>query len=246
MGVGTFQRFSLRSFKSEDFYGPSAPDLEVYDYELIYKPGKKNVVADSLSGTQLGTNVNSMTATVHSDKTSDEDLISCVECPINCFKNQLLIVEEEDDYKFDIPFPSYHLHTIKKPKFSEEDLIKVFKKYLDPNLVNGLCTKESIMGQIQIFYPKHLPTYKIRYTHTVVEDIKSEIHQEEAILKEHQRAHRGIKDNRLQLLRSVFCPKMDTKIKQILRQCLICKINSTPIPQYPGHIAHIDIYIAEK
>lgn len=51
---------------------------------------------------------------------------------------------------------------------------------------------------------------------------------------------------------------MKTKITNIVKQCRVCKeekydrrptnpsLKETPIPEYPGHIIHIDIYSTEK
>ena len=117
--------------------------LEVYDYELSYKPGRANVVADSLSRNL----VNSTAVTILSDDSSGVNLIPTAENPINSFKNQLVILEGKSDFSFEIPFSTYHRHTIKMPPYSEEKHITILKKYLDPNLVNDLCTKEPIMGE---------------------------------------------------------------------------------------------------
>lgn len=80
--------------------------LDEYDKELIYKPGKENVVAGE---------VNSLTATQHSAQSSGHNLIPSIEIPINAFKNQIFILKEEPpDYKFTLPFPTFHRYTISK------------------------------------------------------------------------------------------------------------------------------------
>lgn len=235
--------------------------LEEYDYELFYKPGKSNIVADALSRAPADQNpqINSMTGTVHSDESSGEELVPAVEAPINGFKNQLLISEgDEDSYKFEIPFPTYHRHTIVKPNCTEEILIDLLKKHLNPSVTNGLFTSESIMGRIQNFYAAHFTNYRIRFTQTRVRDVTSETEQEEVIISEHKRAHRNAKENKSQLLEKVYFPKMSPKINKIVKQCNICKLNKyerhppnpevkeTPIPQFPGQILHVDIYLVEK
>lgn len=66
--------------------------LEEYNYELHYKPGKSNVVADALSRSPQFSQVNSLSASQHSDQTSSHDLVPAVETPINVFKNQIMLL----------------------------------------------------------------------------------------------------------------------------------------------------------
>ena len=78
--------------------------------------------------------------------------------------------------------------------------------------MNGLYAKESVLAKIQEIYPIHFSTYKIRHTQSEVIDIKSENEQENIIIKEHQRAHRGAKEKKLQLMRKIFFPRMEAQI----------------------------------
>lgn len=230
--------------------------LEEYDYELHYMPGRSNVVADALSRISQ---VNSMTPTEHSDESSSHELVPTVECPINVFKNQLMLsIGNEDRYTFEIPFPTYHRHIIIKREFTATNLTELLKKYLNPSVINGLFTSESIMAQIQNIYPHHFRCYKSRFTQTQVKDITNKTEQEEQIINEHKRAHRNSLENKNQLIQRIYFPKMKSEIDKIVKQCLICKqhkydrhpnkteLQQTPIPQYPGHILHIDIYSTEK
>lgn len=86
--------------------------LEEYDYELLYKPGKNNVVADGLSRISNLGQINSV-STQHSDESLSHNLIPSIEKPINAFKNQIFIHKaNSNDYKFSIPFPMFHRHDI--------------------------------------------------------------------------------------------------------------------------------------
>lgn len=173
--------------------------LEEYNHELVYKPGKSNVVADALS--RIPNEINSLTPTIHSDDSSNHNLIPCTEVPVNVFKNQIFLKEAETaSYQFKIVFPTVHRHIIEEPQFNEQNLTELLKRYLNPSVINGICTSERTMGKIQIIYPQHFSNYKCRYTQKIVDDISSEQEQEEVILREHLRAHRSAKENKIQIL----------------------------------------------
>lgn len=63
--------------------------LEEYNYQLHYKPGKINVVADALS--RIPPEINTLTSSEHSAESSSQSLIYSVEVPINVLKNQIFL-----------------------------------------------------------------------------------------------------------------------------------------------------------
>ena len=232
--------------------------LEEYNYELIYKPGSTNVVADTLSRPPV-TDVNSLTPTVHSAEDSSEDLIPSAEVPINTFKNQIIIEESSaSSYEFNIVFPSYHRHIIKETSLAESDLKVILKRYLNPTVVNGIKTSEPVMLMIQALYPHHFRNIKVRFARTMVEDVTDEERQKQIIIETHNRAHRNNAENRRQILESYYFPSMTRKIKNVINVCKVCKenkyerhpnapkLNKTPMPTYPGHTIHIDIFSTDK
>lgn len=233
--------------------------LDEYNKELLYKPGKENVVADALSRAPKRNQINSIASTQHSAQSSSQNLIPSIEVPINAFKNQIFIHKEHPpDYKFIIPFPTFHRHIISQQTFSEVDLLKLLQKYLNPTVINGIYTTEDIMGQIQKLYPEHFQSLKIRFTQTKVIDLNSEAEQDEKILQTHNRAHRNAQENKIQIAQKYYFPKMKQKIATLIKQCQVCKevkydrhppnpeIAETPIPEYPGHTIHIDIFSTER
>lgn len=235
--------------------------LEEYNYVLEYKPGRSNVVADTLSRPPKPVELHTLTSTQHSDDSSSHNLIPSVEVPINVFRNQIILKtdEYETSYQTKTFFSSKHIrHIFTQPTYSESDIIDIFKRYANPNLVNGLLTSETVMGRIQEIYLQHFNSYKFRYTQLIVNDIEDEDVQNKIISVEHKRAHRNAYENRMQILRKYYFPKMAAKISNIIKPCTICKenkyerhpnnqkIHATPIPEYPGHTIHIDIFSTEK
>ncbi|GBO99953.1 Retrovirus-related Pol polyprotein from transposon opus [Eumeta japonica] len=215
-----------------------------------------NVVADALSRPPQ---INSMTATAHSDDTSSHHLIPIANEPINVFKNQIFLkLGQKQSYEFQIVFPTFHRHIIYETDYTEAKLIAILKKYLNPSVKNGLNTTEHILGKIQEIYPENFSNYRIRFARKIVKDVTDESDQEKEILNEHQRAHRNATENKIQLIERVYFPKMHAKIKKIVKQCKTCKeqkydrhpskplLNETPIPEYPGQIVHLDIYLTNQ
>lgn len=156
--------------------------LEDFKYELVYKPGSTNVVADALSRPPEISQVHSMTATQHSDESSSQNLIQFTDAPINVFRNQIFISSDGDKpiYKFEIVFPTFHRHTINEPNIEPNKLDEILKKYLNPSVINCIKTTDDILGKVQEVFSENFPRYKAKYSRIVVTDLKTNDEQEES------------------------------------------------------------------
>lgn len=228
--------------------------IEEHDYTMFYKKGKSNVVADALSRVQI----NSLTPTVHSAENDDNCYIPSTETPVNAFKNQLIFrTEPQSDYKFSIHFGRYKRHIFSEPRFNKEFLKQKLVEYLLPNTINGIMTSEPIMGLIQEIYKETFNPRMIRarFSQRLVEDIHDENDQIKKIKEVHSYAHRNATENVAQLIRNCYFPGMNRQTKDFIKTCEICKTEKydrhpqqilpvkTPVPQYPGEIIHLDIFV---
>lgn len=75
-------------------------------------------------------------------------------------------------------------------------------------------------------------------------DVIREDDQWHIITTEHNRAHRSLQENYEQIINEYYFPGIKKMLKMVIANCKICK--DTPIPEYPGHILHIDILITNK
>lgn len=228
--------------------------IEEHDYEMFYKQGKANVVADALSRIQL----NSLTPTVHSSDHDDNSYIPSTESPINVFKNQLIFrIAPHSNYRLSILFGKYKHHIFSEPKFSADYLSIKLKEFLLPNTLNGIMTSEPIMGLIQEIYRETFNPQMIRarFSQKLVEDIYDENEQIKKINEIHSYAHRNAQENVAQLIKNCYFPGMRKQVKDFIKTCEICKTEKydrhpqknlpvrTPIPHYPSEIVHIDIFV---
>jgi hypothetical protein len=230
--------------------------IEEHNYELNYKAGINNQVADALSRIIPGVQIHIIST---SSNSSLQDHIHLIKGPINAFKNQIILnIGNEDSYNFIEPFPKHIRHTITRKNFTENTLIQILKNHLNPNVINAIKAERNIMEIIQVIYPLHLQNYKIKFTNTLLEDITNEFKELDLIAMTHRRAHRNPVENKAQLIQKYYFPRMMSKIKNFVKKCTICKENKydrhppkpqlqeTPIPEFPGHTLYIDIYSTES
>lgn len=228
--------------------------IEEHDYEMFYKEGKANVVADALSRVQI----NSLTPTMHSAENDDSSYILSTESPINVFKNQLIFkVAPQSSYKLSIHFKKFKRHIFTEPSFNRKYLTTKLKDFLLPNTMNGIMTSEPIMGLIQEIYKENFNPRMIRarFSQRLVEDVHDENEQLKKIHEVHNYAHRNADENVGQLIKSCYFPRMNKIVRDFVKNCETCQIEKydrhpqktqevqTPVPSYPSEIIHIDIFV---
>lgn len=195
----------------------------------------------------------SIISTAHSASQDASDLIPHMEVPLNVFRRQIIIKNGPELQLSEEPHKHFFRNYFSSPDWNYEKLLDIFKRTLQPNIVNGIKAPEYCLPIIQNLYVDHFSKYKIRIAQKIVSDVSSENRQYEIIDREHRRAHRNARENKMQILDEYYFPHMFALIRRYVANCDICNTNKydrnppkpqlqeTPLPSMPCEILHIDI-----
>lgn len=250
--------------------------LEEFDYEIVYKKGKLNTNADALSRIKLNDpknnnyvdiNTNDIVSnhgtsgtTVHSAEENLDDGIHISEKPLNDFSLQIILEKSNQNPSVSVktPFRNKQRRIIKKPEFTEEIMIDIFKKFTPPNKLSAIFTDNDTFRIVQSTYSKffaHNKIFRLIRCTEILKDI-TENDEQDRIIKEYHEAnnHRGINETLLHLKRQFYFPFMKNKITVTINRCEKCqllkydrhppklKYEKPESPLKPLDIIHIDIY----
>lgn len=245
--------------------------LEEFNYQIEYKPGKKNNNADTLSRIPVEININededtrSTGTTAHSAESDGQYLIPISESSLNQFKFQFIISRIHSgaaSIKRTKIFNNTRT-TIKLKETDEITLVNLMKTHFNPKQVNAIKIDDTdLFLEFQETYEKHFGRNKrMRMIKCTIlrNDVTDELEQDKLIMDYHkENNHRGINECFEHLKRQYYFPNLKLKIQTYINQCEICQTEKyerhpvkqkfclTQTPKRPLEICHCDIFFINR
>lgn len=237
--------------------------LGEFDFEIKYRKGSQNVVADGLSRIRIDNDLNASESSVenaslaqnigdvsddvtaHSADTDDSHFIPMTTNAINSYSNQIFLnFNDSIESNVDQIFPKVIRTSIKRPSFSKADILKIFKDHLDYKKINCIACPEPLIPTLQSVYRDYFcrnQALKVVISQKILQDVKTPEEENELIEKIHDRAHRGIQENLEVLKRKFFFPRMKSKVSKFIHLCSTCKAAKYDRKPYKITLAEVPI-----
>ena len=216
-----------------------------YDYEINYKEGHLNKVADCLSRIEVNNNIVDTVSIPETNK------------PLNMFKNQIIlqkIPSGSASIKDSIIHES-NRKTIKAKTFDDEFLKLILQNHFNHGKTNAIYLDNDTFEKIKILKIENFDNVKIVRCLVKLIDIIDENQLEEIISTEHlKNNHRGINENYSELKVKYYYPQLIKKITEYINNCETCTVSKyerkptlipyqiSETPKKPNEIIHMDVF----
>lgn len=230
-----------------------------YDYEIRYKEGHLNKVADCLSRIEVGNNeINEILSSENEFRDTEiGSVIKETNQPLNLFKNQIIfkkIASGAASIK-NIDIHGNRRKVVSAKNFDSELLRSLLLNHFDHTKMNAIYLEDDVFENLKVIRAKDFEKIQIIRCKTKLIDVIDEEHLEEIISDAHSKNnHRGICENYAKLKMKYYFPNLIKKVTEFINNCEICMMEkyerqpkSIPYmishtPKKPNEIIHMDVF----